>query len=166
MDRPILYLSNWASHRTPGQHGPGRRWHAMARPRRWELGAGGVPSITPDNVNLWLLRERQITFREYFIRFNIEVAHRLENGLLSPGHLGAIPLAGRARQAIPIAAGDTICCACARRDSPARQHPCHLEWAAPYLVRAGWDVMLYGRLLTQADGVRWADTGHRYCMAE
>lgn len=26
---PTLYLSNWSSHRTKGQHGPGRKWSIM-----------------------------------------------------------------------------------------------------------------------------------------
>jgi len=44
--------------------------------------------------------------------------------------------------------GDTLFCACAAPDSPRRKHPCHVEILAPYLVRAGWDAVIWGRRLT------------------
>lgn len=42
-----IYLSNFASHRTPGAHGPGRKFTIMARPRSWEWGDGRVEDLAP-----------------------------------------------------------------------------------------------------------------------
>lgn len=38
--------------------------------------------------------------------------------------------------------GDTLCCACSVAESRAGR--CHRSWAAPFLARAGWNVILDG----------------------
>jgi hypothetical protein len=44
--------------------------------------------------------------------------------------------------AYAVKSGDTVCCACARSERAAGR--CHLAWAVPFLVRAGWRVVLDG----------------------
>ncbi|MGM3243114.1 hypothetical protein, partial [Bacillus cereus group sp. Bc237] len=39
---------------------------------------------------------------------------------------------------VPVRSGDHLCCACSAADALAGE--CHRAWAAPWLVRAGWDV--------------------------
>ena len=41
----------------------------------------------------------------------------------------------------------TLCCACSVADSQAGR--CHRAWAAPYLLKAGWKVMLDGKEFTK-----------------
>lgn len=40
--------------------------------------------------------------------------------------------------------GDTLCCACSRK--AASEGNCHRTWAAPYLHKAGWEVILDGEI--------------------
>jgi len=55
-----------------------------------------------------------------------------------PGRLLARTPAGIAT----VADGDTLCCACSVAE--ARAGRCHRTWAAQFLVRAGWRVILDG----------------------
>lgn len=54
-DVPTIYLSNWSSHKTPGAHGPGRKFTIMARPREWEVGEGTVAVLMPRGVTVALM---------------------------------------------------------------------------------------------------------------
>ena len=185
--RPTLHLTNLSSRR---QHGPGRLLCAMAAPRRHELGAsaGVVMSACPTARDLRAVRAGDISVDEYRER-----CERYWRTLLTvPAVQGATPIAlapngltfGRwGDESLPlpyVQDDDTLFCACARPDSPKRTHPCHLEWLAPYLARAGWDVVLYGRRLTMLSSdpllvgmttegwpimARWADTGDPYTGA-
>lgn len=56
--------------------------------------------------------------------------------MLQPGILSAVNMSDAAGYVI--ADGDTLCCACAKGAD------CHRRWAAPFLVRAGWRVVLDG----------------------
>lgn len=149
MDSPTLYLSNWSSHRTPGAHGPGRKWSIMARPRAWERGEGAcipLAPLGPPGVLLDLLvvqRRAGAVDPDLLDRYRQAMAHRWgprEYGPdLGPTHLWAAPDEG---PPVRVSDGDTLCCACAVAE--AREGRCHRAWAAPFLVRAGWRVVLDG----------------------
>lgn len=141
-DRPTLYLTNWSSRR---HHGPGRKLTIMARPRAWEHGEGAVGILLPDAGALVAVKARRMTADEYFSRFREDLAWatrergdggELRGNPLAPGRLSYQPV-----WSIPkgsVADGDTLLCACAVGA------PCHRREAAPFLVRAGWRVILDG----------------------
>lgn len=143
--RPTVYLSNAGSAPTPGHHGPGQKWLAMAKPRDFEIRAtvGHVPALTPDRRAPEDVQTGRISQVEYRADF--------ENRLLSEAEVGRHPFPGQlvgvtwAGARVPVADGDTLLCGCSRwapgRD---RAHPCHLELTVPYLVAAGWRVVLWG----------------------
>lgn len=157
-ERPTLWVSNWGSWRTPGQHGPGRRLCAMARPRPWEFGAGTMPALAPSAELLQQCQRNQISPRQYLVAYVADLAELGRDGALQPGALRVVDSTWwhRGRQMRDPEGnrwaedGDTALCACARAGSKARRHPCHLELAADALVRAGWDVVVYGRRITMA----------------
>lgn len=141
-DRPTIYLSNWSSHKTPGHHGPGRKWTIMASPRSWEKGEGFVPHFVPDKHDVASARAGILGWPEYSARFrrhvSVDDAHTR-----SPGNLFA-------RRAVRpsyslVTDGDTLCCSCARGK------PCHRRIASEFLHDAGWRVVL--------DGVAWSPDG-------
>lgn len=149
-DRPTLHLTNWASR---SQHGPGRRLCAMARPRSWEHGDGMVPMLAPHMLDLDAWRAGRLTLAEYRERYLWRLDDMQEGCLLGPGAL-ALALVDDDYEGVghhparEVRDGDSLLCSCPRPDSPRRTHPCHLEWLAPYLVRAGWRVILYGEEVT------------------
>jgi hypothetical protein len=114
----------------------------MARPRQWERGEGRVLDLTPVASNLIDLQAGQISNDEYRSRFTT----LLEPFALVPGQLKAYTSYGIGL----VENGDTLCCACSRADAAAGQ--CHRAWAAPFLARAGWRVIL--------DGVEVIDDSH------
>lgn len=145
--QPTLYLSNWSSHRTPGMHGPGRKFTIMARPRAWERGVGAlaalVPPVSAQRMLPDLLKDRHTgsasllgdVYRTLCEgHFDARAAH------LYPGALVAYDADGFTT---PAEDGDTLCCACSVAE--ARAGRCHRTWAAPFLVRAGWRVVLDGQ---------------------
>jgi len=140
----------------------------MAAPREWEIGDGIIETLRPDATDLYCLKERGLSLREYFIRFEKKMAERLAEGLLAPDMLSATLYQGRFASSFPVPSGATACCSCPRPGSERRVHRCHLEWAAPYLVRAGWEVVLYGRkiVLQPGAGVFWDDNGVKYMVSE
>lgn len=157
---PTLYLSNWASRRSPGRWGPGRRWTIMAKPNpaRGERGEGAVRSLVPTDY------DRAGPVRAFYARQWLEAAlaargtddearttalYRAEferqlqawgPEALAPGRLFAN--AAPHDWAVHVEDGDTLCCACSAAN--AARGLCHRAWAAPYLVRAGWRVLLDG----------------------
>lgn len=144
---PTLYPSNWSSAKAPGQHGPGRRLCAMAAPRQWEHGDGRVDRCAP---TLSALRLVQATGDLAGYRAILDDRWTSLAEYLRPGALLIDDQGGDWEGVGPAPArlvrdGDTLLCACARPDSKARVHPCHLELLAPHLVRAGWDVVLWGQ---------------------
>jgi hypothetical protein len=160
--KPTLYLSNWSSHRTPGMHGPGRKWTIMADPRHFERGEGRVESLAPLGSRLHRLlraaladRGNVATMEAYRAAFDAAMETRLAGGLLSPergtgyrldGRLWAMGAPGH-MTALPgltcrVEDGDSLLCACSRDEAAAGR--CHRAWAAPWLLRAGWRVVLDG----------------------
>ena len=134
MNKPTIYLTNWSSKR---RHGPGRKLTIMARPRAWERGEGSVTLLTPVLSMLDGLKSGRISPAAYFASFrgDLEAVSSGTTNHLSPGVLGVEtgdPQLGR------VADGDSLLCACAVGA------PCHRREAAPYLVRAGWRVLLDG----------------------
>jgi hypothetical protein len=132
--KPTLHLTNWSSRKLQG---PGRKLSIMAMPRPWEHGDGRVPCLTPDSVDLRLVRDGHIGIDEYRRRFEAKVAESEDR--LKPGILGATT---RFSGAFAVRDGDTLCCACSRDDATAGR--CRRVWAAEALARAGWRVILDG----------------------
>lgn len=131
MSRPTLYLTNWSSRRL---HGPGRRWTIMRKPRAWEHGDGRVPALVPRREDLEAAQRGDLdpaayaaACREVFGAFPLE-----------PGRLEAVGADGP----VPVADGDTLCCACSRE--AAARGACHRVVAAALLADAGWRVVLDG----------------------
>ena len=138
-----LYLSNWASHRTPGMHGPGYApLTIMARPRHFERGAGRVMALIPTEREIPLLmaalanRDDEAAVHAY--RAALEA--RWATMALAPGML----MSRQRNDSVPraVLSGMTLCCACSRAEAAAGR--CHRAWAAPFLARAGWTVVLDG----------------------
>ena len=151
-----IYLSNWASRKTPGHHGPGRKWTIMAKPRHWEQGAGQVAALTPLTNDLVSVRGGLISAGEYKARYlQLVEAWCNTSSRFSPHHpLAQGILRARRRRSgaqfgfglAVVAGGDTLCCACSR--AAAAQGECHRVWAAELLRDAGWRVILDGEELT------------------
>ena len=133
-----IYLSNWSSHRTPGMHGPRRKFTIMANPRRWEHGDGEVSALVPPLEWVTEAKAGRLHIDNYaaWLRYRWTAAETA--GLFRVGELEA-HVAGRH---IEVVDGDTLCCACSVAE--ARAGRCHRAWAAPFLVRAGWRVVLDG----------------------
>lgn len=150
---PTLHLTNWSSRTL---HGPGRKFTIMAKPRAWEHGEGIIHALVPTDqpaervgaarayyARMWLdaaLAARGTTDEERtMLIYRAEYRSQLHTwGLaaLAPGRLFA-----NTRPydwSVCISDGDTLLCACARGAE------CHRRWAAPFLVRAGWRVLLDG----------------------
>lgn len=138
--RPTIYLSNWSSKKTPGAHGPGRAFTIMGRPRAWEHGDGicrklaPLDGAEPDLLRAALARRTPEAVAAY--RRTIETRWTSDAYMLQPGMLTAVRPSANAGYIL--ADGDTLCCACARGAD------CHRRWAAPFLHRAGWSVVLDG----------------------
>jgi hypothetical protein len=143
--RPTIYLTNASSKR---QHGPGRRWCAMAAPGQHHHGDGRVIKAAPLEADLRSVLGGEITSDEYRAlcveRFEVFA----ESGSYAPGKLRGVMSAAKSPDGRPTAQlvmdGDTLFCACPRPDRPRRFPFCHIEVLAPFLVAAGWAVVLYG----------------------
>jgi hypothetical protein len=149
-----LYLSNWSSHRTPGMHGPGRKWSIMAKPREWERGDGIVVVGTPDASDLDAVRAGTLTTAKYRARCEARWDRWLAG--YGPGILKPWPKQMDGAEVVTVSDGDTLCCACSVAE--AREGRCHRSWLAPYLVRAGWRVVLDGA--DTSDPLRAAAEAH------
>jgi hypothetical protein len=130
---------------------------------RGELGEGPVSALVPSDhpgaaarafyARTWLeaaLAARGTADEERTVAlYRAEFRRQLEAWgveALAPGRLyaNARPHAWVAH----VADGDTLCCACSAAN--AARGLCHRAWAAPYLVRAGWRVLLDGVEVTDA----------------
>jgi len=157
-DHPTIYLTNFAS-RLPPHRGPGAVYTIMANPRRWEHGDGVVSVLVPrrdDLAAIRMAREEssfagrkltrddaavityQIAYRRN-IRFNGDPIGPYDH--LAHGTLSAMETGGRL---VPVGDGDTLCCACSRDAAAAGL--CHRVWAAQMLRRAGWVVVMDGKV--------------------
>ncbi len=144
MSAPTLHLTNWSS---PKLHGPGLRWRIMLNPRRWERGDGEVTALVPLGPAMRLLpalieqRRRGGVVDPALVAEYRRLLEEGWEGQLTPlNHLrpGALFAAGPPNGGRWVADGDTLLCACAKGAD------CHRRWAAPFLVRAGWRVILDG----------------------
>lgn len=146
--RPTLWLTNLSSKKW---HGSGRKVCAMARPRHFEKGDGRCSRLAPMAADLLAIKAGSMGLAEYRRRFEDRLRpESAEDHNLAPGVLRfdfddneeeGDAYVSRIRD------GDTVFCSCARPGSKSRRTPCHLEAAVPFLVRAGWDVRLDGRLV-------------------
>ena len=134
--RPKIFLSNWASAKTPGHHGPGRLLSIMVKTPWFAKSAGNVLVLVPPTDALWDLRGGRIDIEQYQRRYQNKLDHWADR--LAPGKL----LADREGGLFKVAYGDTLCCSCAR--SAAAEGKCHRVWAARRLAEVGWDVVLDG----------------------
>lgn len=131
--KPTIYLSNWSSHATPGHHGPGCKLtitDRICQPDRSKRPR--VLDLQPTADDFLLYRTWKITTAEYRHRFESALSANL--GRLAPG-----ALASSSPEQL-VLAGDTLCCTCSRAGAVW----CHRTWAAPFLIRAGWRVILDG----------------------
>lgn len=141
---PTLHVTNWSSVKL---HGPGRKFTIMARPRTWERGEGTVIALAPIGAREQLMRlaldEREhgnatVAMEAYKVAMIADFERCVP--MLRPMQLMAFG-DGRGMGgglSTEVADGDTLCCACAKGAD------CHRRWAAPFLVRAGWRVILDG----------------------
>ena len=136
---PTLYLTNWSS---PKLHGPGRKFTIMARPRAWEHGIGRCRKLTPMDETDLMREALRTRAPEAVAAYRGALERRWEADLygMRPGLLVATNMGDAAGYVIKD--DDTLCCACAKGAE------CHRRWAAPFLVRAGWRVILDGAEVT------------------
>lgn len=135
--RPTVYLTNWTSNKTPGCHGSGRKHTIMVAPRRWERGCGTVEVLVPELDDLRAVQSEAITVDEYRERYQRRLASHQGSALRF-----LFSVAEHGRGVKNVEDGDTLCCACSRAEAAAGR--CHRAWAAEYLARAGWRVILDG----------------------
>lgn len=131
---PTIHLTNWSSRKLHHGH----LYTIMARPRTWEHGAGRVEVLTPTYRALSMYQSRQMSILAYQKQFEDTCEGLLNDGLLAPGSLAW----ENDTESGPVVDGDTLCCSCSRAEAAAGR--CHRVWAAPYLVKAGWRVILDG----------------------
>ncbi len=155
--RPTIHLTNASSKK---HHGPGRLICAMANPAKHHRGDGRCLACAPFGDDLaWVLEvlagpddagQHRAVLAAYRGAFEGRCNSRAALGRFAPGSLSFVTWRGPdARPSEEkVADGDTLFCACARPGTPKRRTPCHVEILVPYLVRAGWDVRLDGRLVT------------------
>ena len=140
-----LHLTNWASR---AEHGPGTKISAMAKPLAWMSAYGIAPNAAPHLLDLEAIRSDTITIEEYTARCVARWAYFAALDRYLPGKFDSVRPEGGRRMNIKIADGDSLLCTCPRRGSHRWRRPCHLESLAPFLVRAGWRVLLYGEEVT------------------
>jgi hypothetical protein len=141
MTRPTLYLTNVASLKTPGHKGP-RDGHLtiQARPQHWAKGLGRVNVLAPlgalEPLMVEAVKERKSGIDCMYHRdryFTAYIQHLSQNNL-APWRLGVVTDDDFGF----VQDGDTLTCTCSKFVE------CHRRWAAPYLVKAGWRVILDG----------------------
>jgi len=132
---------------------------------------GLVEALQPSRHDLGQVRNGTITPEVYFRRYarNRDKLRQAGKLRLGPGDLDYRHVRAWSKQrprderllyTRPVDHGDAITCVCAAWGSKARKHSCHLEEAAWWLVRAGWDVVLYGVRIYPSDlGPIRDDTG-------
>ena len=147
--KPTLYLDSFAlvNARKRDKTWPldrsGRAFTIMARPRHFERGDGRVWVIAPDTASFKEYQRGDIDLTEYRRRFENHTLPMVVDFLL-PGVMVAAARQSRSGEwaGVLVQDGDTLCCSCSKAASLAGE--CHRAWAAPFLVRAGWRVVLDG----------------------
>lgn len=144
--KPKIYLSNWASHKAKGCHGPGHLLSIMVRTSQFASPVGLVPALTPRKIDLVEYKEGKIDLEEYRLRYLKSVP-----SALVPGKLTWEPFSFFDQDKVQLVEdGDTLCCACSREK--AVNGECHRVWAATLLMKAGWEVVLDGKKAKEIDG--------------
>jgi hypothetical protein len=137
-----IYLSNLASRKTKGCHGPGRLLSIMVRTPHYVTPDGVIPSLAPKAVDFSKYKGGEIDLDAYRERF-IEKASK---GDLEPGKLLWQPYSFFEQEnQEPVEDGDTLCCVCSKEK--ASKGECHRVWVAELLRDAGWEVILDGKKL-------------------
>lgn len=136
-DRPTIYLSNWASLRTPGHHGPGRILSIMVKTPHWATPDGKVEVVVPNPKDLWAARDGSLSFSQYRERYTAQVSAYA--AYLVPGEF----VFQKSLNSYAVKDGDTLCCSCSREK--AADGKCHRTWLTPLLGEAGWRVVLDGK---------------------
>lgn len=142
--RPVLYITNVASLKSSGFRGQGPVFNIQARPPFFAHGDGRVDVLAPLGQLESLMDAardelRNLAGDEAFTRYRAAYEAHLSAQDLRPGHLRVTARMGLER--VEVRDGDTLTCTCARNK------PCHRRWAAPFLVAAGWRVVLDGEEL-------------------
>lgn len=115
----------------------------MAAPRLFEMADGHVEDLVPLLSDLRAVQSRQIDLATYRGRYLAVVERIFSRGRLAPGELTA------ADGQVIVGDGDTLCCSCSREAAAAGR--CHRVWSSALLIRAGWRVILDGRVLVGVD---------------
>jgi len=139
--KPSVFLSNFASRKTKGHHGPGRLLSIMVKTPHWSGADGTVAALMPHAKDLRRMKEGRITIEEYRRRFMMSMEARSE--LLEPHNL--IVQSKKKLESFEVRDGDTLCCTCSRQ--AAADDKCHRVWVARALLEHGWDVVLDGKRL-------------------
>ena len=139
--KPTVFLSNFASHKTKGHHGPGRVFSIMAKTPHWAPYEGLAVALVPSEKDLWAAKKGDISMEEYRRRFMLSMEARSE--LLEPHNL--IVQSKKKFESFEVRDGDTLCCTCSRQ--AAADDQCHRVWVARALLEHGWDVVLDGKRL-------------------
>ena len=79
-------------------------------------------------------RKSGVDSTDHMIRYRAAYEHHLAQNNLEPWRLGVVADDGLWF----VQDGDTLTCTCAKGVD------CHRRWAAPFLVKAGWRVVLDG----------------------
>ena len=146
--RPVLFLSNWASKKTKGHHGPGRTLSIMVKTSHFAKPDGKVYPLIPNPTDLFDFKNGVITTEEYRDRYQKGVRERMAD--IIPGKLKWLsvrPVEGSDRydNLATVEDGDTLFCICSREKAAKRA--CHRVWLADVLQEAGWDIVLDGKPL-------------------
>ena len=148
---PTIYLASAAQTNADRKRGlpVGHRLTIMHSPNteRGETGLGRVPVLTPTDAEWYDLGRPLIEARRHkrpldpadVAAYRGALETRWAAADLSPGVLLAHAYTG---QREPVPDGAVLMCACSRAHAAAGE--CHRVWAAPFLVRAGWTVILDG----------------------
>lgn len=169
---PTIHLTNWASVAADDRReradtlrlysGYRRRYTIMGRPRRRERGHGTVALLAPDEEDMVAARQGYLTLPHYRDRYVRRITHGpdgpidLAQSVISPGMLSAMDPDGPWQDTRLVTDDDTLCCACSRTVATAGR--CHRVWAAELLRRAGWRVVLDGRVLPDPVACRGTST--------
>lgn len=158
MPNPTLHLTSAAyvrAHRVVWPHA--YTIQAVPNPLRGELMDGRVTLLTP-TLEEWDIGSRIVAARregrpvdsDAVAAYRGSMEARWE-GATQAGHIGPGGLTWHLHRGAPgacaaVPASAVLTCSCSR--AHARAGECHRAWAAPYLVRGGWDVYLDGLRVT------------------